>query len=1005
MKNRTRGGASPALRTLTAFLTAVAVGGAGAPAAFAAGQAGPAAAAAAETVRITDPGATPATRSLFSYLRDVRGEGILFGHQHTTSYGVTTGPGDGTASDVQNGVGDMPAVFGWDTLIIEGNEHPGVRTATREQNVETLAQYMEKAHAQGGINTLTAHMENFVTGGSFYDTKGDTARAVLPGGSKHAELNRYLDHIALLADSTRDANGELIPIIFRPWHENTGSWFWWGASYLSPGEFVELYRYTVEYLRDTKGVRNLLYAYSPNGGFGGDPTVYMRTYPGDDFVDVLGYDAYDSTGGSQGWRDGVVKDLAMVADLAEQRGKIPAFTEFGIAGPMKVSGNPNLTWFTDLLDAIEADPKARQATYMQTWANFGLEQFFVPYPASAAAPEHEMFQNFKAYEEDPYSYFADEVQGAFTRQTSAAPLAPYVHVVTPADGARVKAAPATVRASIRGVEPDRVYFTVGGDTTAHEMTKDQAGFWSAQWAVPAAELDNSTETLEVHVVDDGEEVLADESSFILGERPQLPPGVVDHFEGYGDDAALRAEFSQVGSNTLTLERGTIGQGTRSMRIGYDFTAQSYTGVGKQLTGDWSGTSGLRLWYAPDGSGNKLVLQLSAGGVGYEAYPPLTGTTPGYVTIPWSDWRPAPWDTANEDRRISAADLADLRQFSIYVNHVEGMARTGSVVVDDIAAVEAAPRFGDVPRSDPHFAAVEWVAAEGIDTGYPDGTFRAGKDLRRGDLAAWLFRYSDAQFADPAKPTYKDVKAQDPLYTEIEWATAQGLIGGEKKDKFSPNLLTTRAVLAEALWKLAGSPEPARVLTFRDVAASDPRAKAISWVVEKGLLAPHTAVSFGADRAVQRGPAAAVLQRYSQLPPPPAPVDLVIEDFADGVEGWKAPDGTVTAGAGNLVVTSTGGTWLSTLGSWDLSTATQIRVDVVETAGLTGSKLALQVGPNWTWCETAVTGAVTGPRVDGNAVVYDLSTLSADCKAGLKEVRGLNLFLDAGRHVLDDVERR
>ena len=92
-------------------------------------------------------------------------------------------------------------------------------------------------------------MENFVTGGSFYDTSGDTLRAVLPGGPNHAALTAYLDNIATLAGSIQDSEDNAIPIIFRPWHENAGSWFWWGAAYGSPGEYAELYRFTVEYLR------------------------------------------------------------------------------------------------------------------------------------------------------------------------------------------------------------------------------------------------------------------------------------------------------------------------------------------------------------------------------------------------------------------------------------------------------------------------------------------------------------------------------------------------------------------------------------------------------------------------------------------------------------------------------------------------------------------------------------------------------------------------------------
>lgn len=372
------------------------------------------AAQAAETVTIVDPDASPATRSLFSYLDDVRGDGILFGHQHTTSYGLTFSNPDGIQSDVKNLTGDHPALFGWDTLILQGDERPGSAGNTTEQNIAALADHIAKAHALGGINTLSAHIENFVTGGSFYDTTGDTLRAVLPGGPKNAELNAYLDNIAAAADGARDAEGDLIPIIFRPWHENAGSWFWWGAAFGSPGEYKELFRYTVEYLRDIKGVSNFLYAFGPGSGFGGNADTYLRTYPGDEFVDVFGLDAYDNTG-SEAFLDGLVADLGMIADLADAKGKVSAFTEFGVTNGVGTSGSSPERWFTKVLNAITADPKASRNAYMQTWANFDAGQHYVPVTGDALLPD------FLDYAADPYTLFASEVTGAFDRAVDTTP--------------------------------------------------------------------------------------------------------------------------------------------------------------------------------------------------------------------------------------------------------------------------------------------------------------------------------------------------------------------------------------------------------------------------------------------------------------------------------------------------------------------------------------------------------------------------------------------------------
>src|SRR5665811_1262391 len=171
----------------------------------------------------------------------------------------------------------------------------------------------------------------------------------------------------------------------------------------------------------------------------------------------------------------------------------------------------------------------------------------------------------------------------------------------------------------------------------------------------------------------------------------------DSFEGYGDDNALRSEYSMYGTNTISLETGSVGQGTQAMRFTYDFAAQEYTGVGKQISGDWSAFGGLSLWIDPDASNNKMVLQLQAGGVSYEAYPSLAGDDPYEISIPWSAWRPAPWDTANAGRRVSAEDLQDVTQFFVYINSDPDnqTATAGSVVVDNIRATGEALGFSDV----------------------------------------------------------------------------------------------------------------------------------------------------------------------------------------------------------------------------------------------------------------------------------------------------------------------
>ncbi|WP_024285465.1 glycosyl hydrolase [Cellulomonas sp. KRMCY2] len=951
MKNRTMArGRTNALRALTASLGVVTVSSLTGLPTVAAPADDPAAPAdtpiaAAETLQIVDPQASASTLSLFSYLRDVRGEGILFGHQHTTSYGVSIGAADGTQSDVNNGVGDFPAVFGWDTLIIEGRERPGVAENTRAQNIAVLADYIEKADAIGGINTISAHMENFVTGGSFYDTTGDTLRAVLPGGDKNDELRAYLDDIALLADSVEDANGDPIPVIFRPWHENAGSWFWWGAAYGSPGEYQELYRFTVEYLRDVKGVDNFLYAFSPGGGFGGNADTYLRTYPGDEFIDVLGYDSYDDGNAGAAWLNGIVTDLGMIADLADERGKISAFTEYGVGtGALKPNGeNPNPTWYTDVLDAIKADPRASRSAYMATWANFGPEQYFVPYPATADLAEHELLPDFQAYEADPVSYFSDDLTGVFDRTgLTAAEPAPLVHLVSPPDGSRVASSPTTVRARVTGADPDRVFLTVGEDPTEIELGLEDDGFWwSGEWAVAAEDLDNSTVAVTVHVVEGGVETLTDDASVVLGPKPTFGPGVVDDFEGYGDDTALRSEYVQYNTNTITLETASAPEGAKAMRVDYDFTAQQYTGVGKQISGDWSGFGALSLWVDPDASSNTLVLQLQAGGVSYEAYPSLAGDEPYEISIPWADWAPAPWDTGNAGRKITEEDLANLSQFNVYINSVpDAVATSGSIVVDAIRATGEPPPpvFSDVPRDHPYYTEIVWLYEQGlVDAG--DGTFGPAKVVKRPDVASLIYRYADADHTPGTASRFLDVPRSNALYAEIEWIVEARLMDtlripfAPRLQLFLPRAPLDRTSAAVLLHRLAGSPAPAGTVAFRDIPRQGPTRDAIAWAVETGVISPTSSTLFGALKPVARQDMAGYLYRYDALPEPLEP--LVLYDFGDGTQGWSAGNGAVTGVDGALAVTAgTDGTWVTVYpGSLDLTGRSELRFDLVATTGI------------------------------------------------------------------------
>ncbi|WP_327345161.1 glycosyl hydrolase [Streptomyces europaeiscabiei] len=635
-------------------------------------------------VRIVDDRATPATRALFAYLKRQQGKGILFGHQHDLTYGFTFTTPDGKASDTRAAVGDHPAVFGWDTLILDGDERPGTRNGTEAENIAALSRCIRQGDARGGINTLSAHMPNFVTGGNFYDTRGRVVGQILPGGAKHADFKAFLDRIAKAVKGARRPDGTVIPVIFRPFHENNAGWFWWGAGHTTSREYIELYRYTVEYLRDTRGVHNLLYAYSPNSSFGGDPTGYLKTYPGDRFVDILGYDSYDENAGPTPWLDGLVKDLAMVVRLANERGKAPALTEFGEGGTE--ARDPQ--WFTRLAQAIEADPLARQVTYMLTWANFGgTKRAYVPYPG------HVLLPDFVKYHQDPYTLFAADLRGVYSARTTAVRNAPLMHLATPTDRQRVTGRRTTVRVRVTPARASRVTYSVNGGR-ARPLRLDADGFYSGDWSIGSGDWLSGpsssakrTATLTVSARVDGR-TLTDSAVVLLGEAAPLPAGWVDDFEGYaGDDTALSEAYTHVNSHTLTLSADHKSSGSYGLAYAYDFSGAEYTGMGKPVNADWNAFTSLALWLRGDGSANGGAFQIVAGGVDFWYQVPLSDTNGQEVRAPFSEFAPAPWDTANAGAVLDAARLAKVTAFNLYLVHGSGSdaATKGVVHVDNIRA--------------------------------------------------------------------------------------------------------------------------------------------------------------------------------------------------------------------------------------------------------------------------------------------------------------------------------
>lgn len=326
-------------------------------------------------VAVVDAHATYQTKALFYNLRQLAGHGLLFGQQDATQYGIGWHDEPGR-SDIKSVCGSNPAVYGWDVAEVVNAARRGRQPAT-DTTLRRHRQLVLDAYQRGGLNTFCWHMDNFVTGNNFYDTTAVVA-AILPGGAQHAAYVQALDVAAAYFNGLKAADGTAVPIIFRPFHEHTGSWFWWGRRHCTTAEFVQLWQFTVRYLRDVRQVHNLLFAYSPDRV--PNMAAYFERYPGDAYVDVLGFDDYGDFDHLTTPNKGVTTLAAIVAE-ARQRHKVAALTEAGLE---KITA-PN--WYSDnLLGQLKADPQARRIAYLMVWRNAHLGHFYAPYPGHSSVP-------------------------------------------------------------------------------------------------------------------------------------------------------------------------------------------------------------------------------------------------------------------------------------------------------------------------------------------------------------------------------------------------------------------------------------------------------------------------------------------------------------------------------------------------------------------------------------------------------------------------------------------
>ena len=328
---------------------------------------------------------TPAESLIERLSGQIENGKIMFGHQDSYLYGHSWKVEENQTvfdrSDIHDVTGKYPALYGMDLGGIELDSPLNIdKNDFNHMRVSAIAH-----HERGGVITFSWHPMNPLTGGTTWDTQStEVVASILPGGEKHEMFMGWLSKAADFLGSVKDAEGNPIPMIFRPWHEHTRDFFWWGQNLCTKEQYTSLWRMTHDYMTKERGLDNLVWAYSPDAG-GLTDDNFGEKWPGDDVVDMVGIDFYQFTPNEE-YIEKTRHSLALTEAFAKEHGKLMAVTEAGYEGVKYEK------WWTEVLyPAIKDFP----VSYVLVWRNACDENmqhhFYAPYP------EHSSAEDFKAF--------------------------------------------------------------------------------------------------------------------------------------------------------------------------------------------------------------------------------------------------------------------------------------------------------------------------------------------------------------------------------------------------------------------------------------------------------------------------------------------------------------------------------------------------------------------------------------------------------------------------------
>ena len=352
-------------------------------------------------VRFADANLNREASNLYDRLINSSQTGIAFGQQEPNGTGFNSISIDDQGNPIERSeitenffrtAGDHQVIVGFD---LEGISFRSNDFFDSSSGLPALDNFIDKfskrvieLHEKGSIITFSWHYTNprFSNSQNFNGVVSE----LLEGGIYRQSFLENLSKVAQLFKKLVDKEGKPIPVLFRPWHEMNGDFFFWGEGFRTTEEYIQLWQDTVNILSEDLGVHNLIYIYAPN--FVTSRSEYLKNYPGDEFVDFLGIDVYDFRNGK--FLNTAIRNLKIVEEIANEKNMLFALTETGF---FRQPGN---NWY---LDKLYKAIRSSAISYAMVWRN---EDNLIHVPYSGHSSE----QSFNEFIDKEIILLSEEVQ-------------------------------------------------------------------------------------------------------------------------------------------------------------------------------------------------------------------------------------------------------------------------------------------------------------------------------------------------------------------------------------------------------------------------------------------------------------------------------------------------------------------------------------------------------------------------------------------------------------------